>query len=98
MLVCACMHLTALGLCFPGGAGGKKKNPPANAGDIRDSDSVPGSKRSPGGGRGNPLQCSCLENPMDRGAWWATVHGVTKSQTRLKQHITHTQHPSIVIF
>ena len=45
--------------------------------------SIPGSGRSPGGGHGNPLQYSCLENPMDRGAWWATVHGVTKSQTRL---------------
>ena len=55
------------------------KNPPANAGDIGDTGSIPGSGRSPGGGHGNPLQCSCLENPMDRGAWWATVHGVTKS-------------------
>ena len=60
------------------------KNPPANAGDIRDEGSIPGSGRSPGGGRGNPLQYSCLENPMDRGAWWATVHGVAKSRTRLK--------------
>ena len=49
--------------------------------DIGDSDSIPGSGRSPGGGHGNPLQCSCLENPMDRGAWRATVHGVSKSQT-----------------
>ena len=60
------------------------KNPPANAGDIRDSALNPGLGRSPGGGRGNPLQYSCLENPMDRGAWQATVHGVTKSWTRLK--------------
>ena len=44
---------------------------------------IPGSGRSPGEGNGNPLQYSCLENPMDRGAWWATVHGVAKSQTRL---------------
>ena len=58
------------------------KNPPANAGDARDVGSIPGSGRSPGEGNGNPLQYSCLENPMDRGAWWATVHGVTKSQTR----------------
>ena len=50
------------------------KNLPANAGDIRDSGSVPGGGRSPGGGHGNPLQCSGLENPMDRGSWWATVH------------------------
>ena len=56
------------------------KNPPANAGDTRDMDSVPGSERSPGVGNGNPLQYSCMENSMDRGAWWATVHGITKSQ------------------
>ena len=59
------------------------KNPPADAGDIRDSGSVPGSGRSSEGVCGNPLQYSCLENPMDRGTWWATVHGVTKSQTIL---------------
>ena len=52
------------------------KNPPANAGGIRDSGSIPESERSPGGGQGNPLQYSCLENPMDRGAWWAEVPGV----------------------
>ena len=57
------------------------KNPPANAGDRRDAGSVPGSGRSPGGGHGNPLQYSCLENPMDRGAWWATVYSITKSRT-----------------
>ena len=57
------------------------KNLCANAGDKRDSGSIPGLGRSPGGGHGNPLQYSCLENPMDRGAWWATVHRVTKSQT-----------------
>ena len=55
------------------------KNLPADAGDIRDPGSVPESGKSPGGGHGNPLQYSCLENPMDRGAWWAVVHGVTKS-------------------
>ena len=60
------------------------KNLPANARDVRDLDFIPRSGRSPGGGHGNPLQYSCLENPMDRGAWWATVHSVTKSQTRLK--------------
>ena len=57
------------------------EKPPANAGDIRDVGSIPGLGRSPGGGHGNPLQYSCLENPMDRGPWWATVHGVTKSRT-----------------
>ena len=62
------------------------KNPPANAGDVRDSGSIPGLGRSPGGGgHGNPLQCSCLGNPTDRGAWWPAVHVVTKSQTRLKR-------------
>ena len=60
------------------------KDLPANAGDVRDADSIPGSGRSPGGGPSNPLQDSCLENPMDRGAWWAMVHRVAKSQTQLK--------------
>ena len=55
------------------------KNPPASGGDVRDVGSIPGSGRSPGGGHGNQLQYSCLENPMNRGAWWATVHWVTKS-------------------
>ena len=60
------------------------KNPPANAGDAGDKAWIPGSGRSPGGGRGNALQYSCLENRRDRGAYWATVYGVTQSQTRLK--------------
>ena len=59
------------------------KNPPANAGDIRDTGSILGSGRSPAGGHGNLLQYSCLENPMDRRAWWATGHRVTQSQTQL---------------
>ena len=57
------------------------KNPPANAGDAGDVDSVPGLGRSPGEGDGNLLQYSCLEKSMNREAWWATVHGVTKSRT-----------------
>ena len=61
---------------FPGGS--VVKNPPANAGDRG---SIPGSERSPGAGNGNSLQDSCLGNPMDRGAWQATVHTVAKSQT-----------------
>ena len=61
---------------FPSGT--EVKNLPANAGDVG---SVPGSGRSPGEGNGNPVQYSCLEDPMDRGAWWATVRGVSKSQT-----------------
>ena len=61
------------------------KNPPANAGDIRDLGLIPGLRRSPEGGHGNPLQYSCLENPMDRGAWWTTVYRVKKSRTQLKQ-------------
>ena len=61
------------------------KNLPANAGDIRDVGSIPGSRRSPGVGNGNPLQYFCLGNPMDRGAWGSTAPRVAKSQTRLKQ-------------
>ena len=57
------------------------KNPPANAGDVRDAGSIPGSGRTPGEGHGNPLQYSCLENPVDRGAWRAMVHRVAKSWT-----------------
>ena len=57
------------------------KNLPANAGDVRDVGSIPELGRSPGGGNGYPLQYSCLENPMDRRAWWATVHSVAKSWT-----------------
>ena len=63
---------------FPGGS--EVKAPACNAGDLG---LIPGSGRSPGEGNGNPLQYSCLENPMDRGAWWAIVHRVTKSRTRL---------------
>ena len=61
------------------------KNPPADARDSGDVSLIPGSGRSSGGGHGNPLQCSCLENPMDRGAWQAIIHGLTKSWTQLKQ-------------
>ena len=57
------------------------KNPPSNAGVTGDTGLIPGSGRSLGGGNGNSLQYSCLENPMDSGIWWATVHGVAKSQT-----------------
>ena len=77
-------------LGFPGGS--EVKNPPANAGDageVRDLGLILGSGRSPGGGNGNPLQYSCLENPMDRGVCGATVHGVANSQTRLSD-FTHS--------
>ena len=73
-LSCHLFHLSG----FPGGSVGK--NPPANAGD---SGSIPEWGRSPGEGNSNPLQDSCLENPMDGGAWWATVHGIAKSRTQL---------------
>ena len=66
------------------------KNLPANTEDIKDAGSIPGLGRSSGEGNGNPPQYSCLENPMDREAWWGTVHGVIKSQTQLKQ--LSTQH------
>ena len=62
------------------------KNSPANAGDTGDAGSIPGLGRPPGGGNGNPLQCSCLNNSMDRGAWQVAVHGVTKRQTQLSMH------------
>ena len=70
-----------------------EKNLPVNTGDrdVRDLGSIPGSGRSPGGGNDNPLQYSCLENPMARGVWWATVHGVTKSWTRLNTHTDHDE-------
>ena len=71
------MYLYAY-ICLPGGSGGKESTGNADLG------SIPGSGRSPREGNGNPLQSSCLENSMDRGAWWATtVHGVTKSGTQL---------------
>ena len=66
------------------------KNLPANAGDIRNARLIPGSGRFPGGGHGNPLQYSGLEKPMDRGAWWATVHRAAKSWTQLKRISTDT--------
>ena len=63
------------------------KDLPANAGDIRDAGSIPGLGRSLGGGHGNPLQYSCLENPMDRGAQWAVVHGVAESDMTEHTHM-----------
>ena len=72
------------GLGFPGDSDNKESA--CNAGDLG---SIPGSRRSPGEGNGNLLQYTCLESPLDRGAWWATVHKVTKSQTLLKQLSTN---------
>ena len=69
------------------------KNPPVNAGDIRDAGSVPGSGGSPGGGHGDPLQYSCLENPMDRGAWQATDHRAAESDTT--RDLAHTRRFSL---
>ena len=63
------------------------KNLPAEAGDTGAVGSISESERSPGGGNGNPLQNSCLENPMDRRLWWATVHGVAKSRTQLNTDV-----------
>ena len=73
---------------LPGGSVGKEST--CNAGDAGDMGSIPGLGRSPGGGHGNPLQYSCLENPMDRGAWCPRVHRVPKSRTQLKLLGTHT--------
>ena len=74
-------------IVFPGGASGKE--PACQCRRHRDTGLISGSGRCPGGGHGNPLQYSCLENPMDRGAWWAMVHRVTQSQTPLKRLSTH---------
>ena len=65
------------------------KNPLATAGEVRDMGLIPGSSRSPGEGHGNPLQDSCLENPMDKGAWQAAVHGVAQNRTQLKRLSMH---------
>ena len=73
--------------CFPSGT--SDKEPAANVGGLRDTGSVPGSGRFPGGGHDNPLQDSGLENPMDRAAWWAMVHRVAQSWTLMKQLSTH---------
>ena len=83
---------TTLALSFPGDS--VVKNPPANAGDTEDNSAIPGLRRSPGRRNGNPLQYSCLENPMDRGVWWAAVHGVAKSQTWLSMHAPWLYHVS----
>ena len=74
------------------------KNLPADAGDKRDLGSVSGLGRSPGGGHGNLLQYSCLGNPVDRGAWWAIVLGVAKSQTQLEQLNTHVHIGVLLVF
>ena len=72
-----------------------EKDPPPNVEEIRDMGSIPGSGRSPGDGHGNPLQCSCLENPMDRRAWWAIIHRVTESDmTEAAEHAC--MHPPTV--
>ena len=78
------LHVRVYLICFPGGSDSK-----ASAYNTGDLGSIPGSGRSPGEGNGKPLQYSCMENPMDRGAWRATGHGVTKSQTRLND-FTHS--------
>ena len=81
-------HLSAWEVLVKGFPGGSVvKNPPASSGELG---SVPGSGRSPGGRNDNPLQCSCLGNPMDRGAWWATVHGVAESRRWLSHWTTTT--------
>ena len=73
------------------------KNMPADAGDIRDMGSVPGSGRSLGGGHGNPLQYSRLENPVDRGAWRVPIHGVAQNWTQVKRLTVHTRIENILV-
>ena len=83
---------------WPGSPGAPVvKNPLDNAGNVREAGSIPGQGRSPGGGHGNLFQYSCLENPMDGGAWRATVHRVAKSQTWLKWRNTYTQKETLVL-
>ena len=72
------------------------KSPPASAGGARDQGSIPGSGRPHGGGHGSPLQYSCLENPVDRGAWRALVHRVAQRRTRLKPLSTHAQRADLI--
>ena len=83
-LALLCFPLSRTPLGFPGGSDGKESD--CNAGVLG---SIPGLGKSPRGGHGNPLQYSCLENPMDRGPWQATVHGVMKSQTQLSDFTLH---------
>ena len=82
-----------MSVSFPDGSEGK-----ASACNVGDLGSIPGLGRSPGEGNGNPLQYSCLENPTDRGAWWATVYGVTKSQTQLSDFTSLHFWPQIIFF
>jgi len=83
LLIAGGGNLETLGLLMGLPVAQVVKNLPASRGDAGDAGLIPGSGRSPGGGNDNLLQYSCLENPMDRGAWWAIVHGVAKSWTRL---------------
>ena len=89
---CSFTHCLWLLLCWALQVAPVVRDPLANAGDIRDVSSVSGSGGSPGEGHGNPLQYSCLENPMNRGAWWATVHGEAKESDMMEvTSCTHTQ-------
>ena len=90
MVVTGLKKITQYVKCYGGFPGGSVvKNLPDNAGDAEDTGLIPRSGRSPGGGYGNPLQYPCLENPMDRGAWQATVHVVAESWRRLSD-LAHT--------
>ena len=93
-----CLRKTLGGVCFRVEVEVPCSEVKASACNAGDMGSIPGSGRSPGEGNGNPLQHSCLENPMDRGAWWATVHGVTKSQTRLSDFTFPLRQRGILIW
>ena len=90
ILICVCViellcYTVEINLGFPGGSGGKE-----SACNVGDMGLIPGLGKSPGEGHGNPPQYSCLENPMDREAWWTTVHRVAKSWTRLNDYAKHS--------
>ena len=84
-IVTMCSYNTYPMRGFPGGL--IVKNQPANVGVTGNAGSIPGSGRSPEGGNGNPLQCFCLEDLMDRGTWWPTVHSIAKSRTQENEHV-----------
>ena len=93
--MCVCWGVVFSFLGFPSGS---VVNPPVSVGGTREAGSIPGSERPPGGGNGSPLQYSCLENPTDRGAWWATVHGSRRGMTGWAYPHTPYTYPLFLLF